>query len=347
MLLGLRLEMGKIRVAINGYGTIGKRVAEAIGLQGDMVVEGVVKTKPDYGCEIIAQKGYPLYAATQESLDSFRKANIKAEGLAEELFRRCDVVVDCTPEGVGAKYRQTYESIGVKAIFQGGEKASVAEASFVAEVNYEKALNKRYVRVVSCNTTGLSRTLGYLDRSFGIARVRATIIRRAADPAETKKGPINALVPNPARFPSHHGPDVQTVLPHLEIVTGAVVAPTSLMHVHVVNAELKSDATVEDIVRSFSRSKRIRLVDAEKGFDSTAAIIEYARDLGRKRGDVPEVVVWRDSITLVGKEVFYMQAVHQESIVVPENVDAVRAVTGSVLEANRSISLTNQSLGLV
>lgn len=339
--------MSKLRVAVNGYGTIGKRVAEAIALQADMMVEGVVKTKPDYSCELIEQKGYSLYAASKESLDAFRKANIKVEGLAEELFKRCDIVVDCTPEGVGAKYRQTYESMGVRAIFQGGEKHTVAETSFVAEVNYEKAVNKRYVRVVSCNTTGLSRTIGYLDKSFGVSKVRATIIRRGADPSETKRGPINALIPNPAKFPSHHGPDVQTILPHIEIVTGAVVAPTTLMHLHVVNVELKQEASVEDVVKSFSRSKRIRLVDAEKGFDSTAAIIEYARDLGRKRGDVPEVVVWRDSIAVVGREVFYMQAVHQESIVVPENVDAVRAATGVVVEANKSISLTNQSLGLV
>lgn len=339
--------MGKVRVCINGYGTIGKRVAEAISLQGDMVVEGVVKTKPDYSCELIEQKGFPLYAASQESLEAFRKSKFKVEGLSEELFKRCDVVIDCTPEGVGAKYRQTYESIGVKAIFQGGEKHSLVDASFVAEVNYEKAVNKRYVRVVSCNTTGLSRTLGYLDRSFGVNKVRATIVRRGADPAETKKGPLNALVPNPAKFPSHHGPDVQTILPHIDIVTGAVVAPTTLMHMHVVNAELKTEATVDDIIKSFSHSKRIRLVDAERGFDSTAAIIEYARDLGRKRGDMPEVVVWRDSITVFGREVYYMQAVHQESIVVPENVDAVRAVTGLALEANKSITLTNQSLGLV
>ena len=37
-----------IKVGINGFGTIGKRVAEAITLQDDMTVVGVVKTKPTY-----------------------------------------------------------------------------------------------------------------------------------------------------------------------------------------------------------------------------------------------------------------------------------------------------------
>jgi glyceraldehyde-3-phosphate dehydrogenase (NAD(P)) len=339
--------MPKLRVCVNGYGTIGKRVADALSLQSDMIVEGVVKTKADQACQLIQEKGYPLYAASSESLELFRKANLKVEGVAEDLFRKCDVVIDCTPEGVGAKYKGVYEGLGVKAIFQGGEKHNLVDASFVAEVNYDKAVNKNYVRVVSCNTTGLSRTIGYLDRSFGVQRVRATIIRRGADPSETKKGPINALIPNPARFPSHHGPDVQTVLPHVEIVTGAVVSPTTLMHVHVVNAELKTEVSVDDVIGSLSKSKRIRLVEAERGLDSTAAIIEYARDMGRKRGDLPEVAVWRESISVIGREVYYMQAVHQESIVVPENIDAVRSVTGTVVEAAKSIDLTNKSLGLV
>ena len=37
-----------IKVGINGYGTIGKRVAEAVTLQDDMKIVGIVKTKPTY-----------------------------------------------------------------------------------------------------------------------------------------------------------------------------------------------------------------------------------------------------------------------------------------------------------
>lgn len=35
-------------VAINGYGTVGKRVADAIAQQDDMKVIGVSKTRPDF-----------------------------------------------------------------------------------------------------------------------------------------------------------------------------------------------------------------------------------------------------------------------------------------------------------
>ncbi len=38
------------------------------------------------------------------------------------------------------------------------------------------------------------------------------MVRRGADPGQVNKGPINSIVPNPPTVPSHHGPDVQTVM---------------------------------------------------------------------------------------------------------------------------------------
>ena len=62
------------RVAINGFGTIGKRVADAVSLQDDMKVAGVVKTKPSFEAKIALQKGYPLFAANDDSVKGFEKA---------------------------------------------------------------------------------------------------------------------------------------------------------------------------------------------------------------------------------------------------------------------------------
>ncbi|RLF70403.1 MAG: glyceraldehyde-3-phosphate dehydrogenase, partial [Thermoplasmata archaeon] len=36
----------KVKVGINGYGTIGKRVADAVAAQSDMEIVGVTKTRP-------------------------------------------------------------------------------------------------------------------------------------------------------------------------------------------------------------------------------------------------------------------------------------------------------------
>ncbi len=338
--------MGRIRVGINGYGTIGKRVADAIEAQQDMSVAGIVKIKPDYESSLITKKGQALFAANAEALTAMSAAGLRVNGTINDLLKSCDIIVDCTPEGTGAKNRLLYEKAGVKVIFQGGEKPSVAEVSFVAEVNYKSAIGKRFVRVVSCNTTALSRTIHAIDKDAGVAKARAVIIRRGADPNESKKGPINSLIPNPVKLPSHHAEDVRTVLPGLDIFTSAVIVPTTLMHVHAINLELKRNASAVEIEAALSKSARVRLIDASLGLDSTAAIIEYARDMKRPRNDVPEVAVWRDSISVRGNELDYLQAVHQESIVVPENVDAIRAMCETDITSEESIELTNKSLGL-
>ena len=331
-----------IRVAIVGYGTIGKRVARAVDKQRDMEVAGVVKTRPDFVAKL---SKYPVYTY-EDRIDAFEEAGIKVYGTVEELLEKADVIVDATPSRVGAKNKENlYKRFDKPVIFQGGEKASVADVSFNAEANYAEAVGKKYVRVVSCNTTGLIRSLYRLDKNIGIERVHAVLIRRAADPHEDKKGPINAIMPKPIRGLSHHAEDVRTVLKNLNITTMASVVPTTIMHVHAVRVKFSRETTEDEVIDALGESKRIAFVDGSLGFTSTAKIIEAARDLGRPRNDIFELIIRRDSISVSGREAFFRQAVHQEAIVVPENVDAIRAVSGFE-NAEESIKETNASLGL-
>lgn len=112
--------MAKAKIAVNGYGTIGKRVADAVRAQDDMEIIGVSKTKPNYEASVAHQKGYDIYAPT-ENLGAFEKAGTPAAGTIEEMLEKADLVVDCTPGGVGEKNKPIYEKAGVKAIWQGGE----------------------------------------------------------------------------------------------------------------------------------------------------------------------------------------------------------------------------------
>lgn len=333
-----------IKVAINGYGTIGKRVADAISCQKDMEVVGVTKTKPDFEAKLAVKKGYKLYAAIPERLKIFEDAGIKVEGTIEDLIEKADIVIDCSPNKVGAENKaKYYEKSGIKAIFQGGEKKDVAEVSFNALSNYDMAKGKKFVRVVSCNTTGLTRLLYLIKENFGIKKVRATMIRRVVDPKEDKKGLVNGIMPNPVKLPSHHGPDVQTVL-DVNITTTAFKVPTTLMHVHSINIELESDAKNEDVIAVLENEPRIMLVSEEEGFTSTTKVIEYAREC-RMRYDIFENVVWKDSISIVDGELYVTQAIHQEAIVVPENIDAIRAMF-ELAERDESMKITNESLGI-
>ncbi len=106
-----------------GYGTIGKRVADAVMRMDDMELIGVIKQTPDYEGEVAISKGIKLYTY-EDRISKFEKAGIKVAGTVNDLIKDVDVIIDATPDGVGAENRsRIYEPSGLRAIFQGGEEA--------------------------------------------------------------------------------------------------------------------------------------------------------------------------------------------------------------------------------
>ncbi|HOT93952.1 MAG TPA: type II glyceraldehyde-3-phosphate dehydrogenase [Methanoregulaceae archaeon] len=336
-----------IKVAVNGYGTIGKRVADAVACQPDMEIVGVSKTSMNADAYVAKARGYPLYIADLSKRADFEDAGVPVAGSVAEMITKADVVVDATPGGVGLKNRPMYEQHGVRAIYQGGEKHATAGFSFNSSVNYDEARGRQFVRVVSCNTTGLVRIINEVDRAFGVGKVRAVMVRRGGDPGDVKRGPIDAIVLDPVTLPSHHGPDVQSVLPHIEITTAAMIVPTTFMHMHAVQMTLKRPATREQVIELFRAHSRIGLVKGPSGIRSSAELKEYMQDIGRPRSDMWENGVFEESVSVVdGTELWLFQAIHQEADVVVENVDAIRAIASDV-PAAESIRMTEEALGFV
>jgi glyceraldehyde-3-phosphate dehydrogenase (NAD(P)) len=336
-----------IKVGINGFGTIGKRVAYAVHKQDDMEIIGVTNTKPSFEARFAIESGYKLYSVFPDKKKDFEEAGIPLNGVMDDLLEEADVIVDCTPSKVGAENKEKhYAPKKVKAIFQGGEKGHIADVSFNPLCNYKEAFGKDYVRVVSCNTTGLTTTLGALDDAFDIGKIRVMLIRRSADPGVSHKGPINAIIPDPIHVPSHHGPDVNTVMPHLNIITTAVKVPTTIMHMHSIMVELKQDVTEDQVREVLQKRPRVIFISTKDGIRSTAEIMEFSRNLNRPWSDLYEIAVWEDSISIKDNELYYFQAIHQESDVLPSNVDAIRAMFELEKDPMKSVEKTNKALGI-
>ena len=162
-----------VKVAINGYGTIGKRVADAVDAQDDMEIVGVTKTRPSFGCDLAVRKGYPLYCTydSEDKIAAFGPAGYDCKGGLSDLLSIADIVVDCSPGKVGAQNKDIYEKAGVRWIFQGGEKHAMTGMSYTSSGNHLENMNVRGTRVVSCNTTGLSRTLVPLLHALSLIHI--------------------------------------------------------------------------------------------------------------------------------------------------------------------------------
>lgn len=337
----------KARVGVNGYGVIGKRVADAVAAQDDMELVGIADVTTDYRLRVAAVRDLAIYASVADRRPAMEAAGIPVAGTLDDLLGRVDIVVDCTPKRIGAGNKPRYEQAGVRAIFQGGEKHELAGLSFVAQVNYASAIERRFARVVSCNTTALCRVLHALHRRGWVKRARAVLLRRGTDPWESHAaGMINTVVPE-TKVPSHQGPDAQTVLEGLDIVTMAGSGPFNLSHVHFAMVETTGPVTVTELRQALAEEPRVAFVRAADGLVGLNSVIELMRDLGRPRADMWEVAVWEDSLASDGREVYLTFQVHNEAITIPESVDAIRAMTGLERDAARSIEKTNRSLGIV
>lgn len=337
----------KIKVAVNGYGVIGKRVADAVRRQPDMELTGVADVGADFRVKTAQTLGLSVFSSAEDKGDSMRAAGIKIAGTLDDLLRDAGVVIDCTPKGIAAKNLSRYRDARVKAIFQGGEKHELTGHSFVAQANYASALNRDTTRVVSCNTTSVVRTLSALKNARLLKKARGVLIRRATDPWEADhSGIMNTLVPE-EHVPSHQAPDARTVIPDLDVETMAAKAAHTQYHVHFWCVEMTRAASRDEVLAAFQNSPRIAFVEIAEGIVAPNRTQELMRDLGRPRGDLWEVALWSDSLAVKGNEVFYTYQVDNQAIVIPETIDAIRALTASEENADTSIQMTDKALGIL
>jgi glyceraldehyde-3-phosphate dehydrogenase (NAD(P)) len=338
--------MKKAKVAVNGYGVIGKRVADAVSLQDDMELIGVCDIITDWRIKIAVKNGYSVFAFNDEFRRKMSEAGIPVHGALSDLITKADIIVDCTPKNIAAKNIEKYRGANLKFIVKGGEKHETAGHSFSAENNYETAVGLQGTRVVSCNTTSIVRTLTALKQAGLLKKARGTLLRRATDPWESHlDGIMNTLVPE-KEIPSHQGPDAQTVDLELDVITAAVKVPETLSHLHYWNIELTRQASKEEVIEAFRSSTRIALINYREGLSANNTIKELMLAMNRPYGDMYEVALWQDMLKVEGRELFYAYVVDNQAIVIPETIDAIRALTGIEKNPRFSVLKTNKSLGI-
>jgi glyceraldehyde-3-phosphate dehydrogenase (NAD(P)) len=338
--------MSKIKVGVAGYGVIGQRLADGVALQGDMELVGVADVAPTLAVLSLKEKGMPyrLFCAVPDKKKDLEDRGIPVAGNMEELVDAVDVMLDATTGGVGMKNKQLYKAMKTKAIFQGGEKNDVADVFFHGYANYEKGVGKDYLKLTSCNTTGLIRAVDSIDRAVGVDKVAITIIRRVADPGDTHRGLVDTLMVD--KVPNHQCVDLMLIMPHID-ATGFLVH-TPVTHGHIINLVVtpKKDFNCEDAVKEFEKHPRIRVVSMEDGFNSNTAFFRYARDLGRPRGDMYEIGVWRECMGMSKKDIMFAINIPQESVVIPETMDGIRAVMEIQTDRLEAVAATNKYLGM-
>ena len=304
------------RVFVNGYGSIGSRIAAFVSDDPQVELVGVGKHSPGPAVARAAARGLRVFAPASR-ISGFEGAS----GTIEEALDSSDIVIDASPAGSGYRNKTgLYAPRGIKAIYQGGESvsgpAAVSDLLFNSRANYGEAVGKSHVMQGSCNVTGMGRMLGPLREKYGarLARFDVTLVRRWADIEQ------DAEVPDTVEMTQdpHHGSDAKRYLgSDAPLHVRAIKVPTRQMHLHILDVRFRGEAPPpEEVHGALSGELGVALLWTAKG---TAQVRSCASQMGFGFSDTNMIHVHANMTRTVGDTVHMMYSDDQTGIVIPEN----------------------------
>ena len=307
------------KVFVNGYGSIGSRVAKFIKDDPDIQIIGVGKYSPDKKVQSAIDNGFSVYVP-KNKIDDFKEYEIA--GSIESALDDCDLVIDASPSGLGyLNKKNIYEPKDIMVIYQRGETIfgdnAVSDLLFNSRANYADAFGKKHVMQGSCNVTGMGRVLSPLREKYSqsLERIDVTLVRRSADLEQTDKEVIDTI--EMAEKP-HHGDDVKSYLgKDAPLFVRAIKIPTRQMHLHIMDIRFKTNApTPNEIHQLFKDEYGVSILWAAKG---TKDIRDFAENSKFNFKDTNMIHIHANMTQSIGDTVQLFYSDDQTGIVIPEN----------------------------
>jgi glyceraldehyde-3-phosphate dehydrogenase (NAD(P)) len=135
-------------------------------------------------------------------------------------------------------------------------------------------------------------------------------------------------------------------MPHIDAMGFIITVPTTHGHVIAMHVTLKKEITTQDAIQALREGRRIRIFRMQDGFLSNTHIFDYLRDVGAYRADMYEVGIWEETVLAKGRDLYWIHNIPQEAIVIPENIDAIRAAMEMQSEKWQAIDTTDSFLGI-
>jgi len=308
-----------VRVFINGYGNIGRRLASAFSHDKEIQFVGIGKYSIDSKVDEAFSKKFPVYVP-DEKVPEFKEKGYDISGTISDAINKSDLVLDAAKDGLGYSNKVNfYIPLNKPAIFQGGEdrtgEKKVADIIHNSRVNFDKVTNQKYVIQGSCNVSGMGRIMQPMIEKFGdkIQRYDVTLIRRWAD-LEDKKEVKDTIEwdKNP-----HHQDDVKSFLPSVKLYVEAYKVPSRMMHLHQMTIRFKDKVPYFDSMSEIYKEEFGVAVLARA--NGTADIRLKARELGFEHDDTNMVHIHEETMRKSEDTLKILYSDDQTGIVIPEN----------------------------
>jgi len=286
---GLYERGGDLVIHIVGTGTIGEPL---IGLLCD--------TREDLGIDEITfykhtpalidrpmVKGLITRGANlcvhAERVKDFQNLGLEPTYVSEEAIKRANVVVDCTPKGIGLQNKERYYDRyrdRVKGFLAQGSEFGFGKMYAVGINDEAVTPEDQFIHIVSCNTHNIAvviKTLGVNHVKEG----RFVCIRRANDISENKKFiPAPEVGEHNGEMGTHQAVDVyhlyKTLGIELNVFSSALKINTQYMHCIWFDVKLSRKITLEEVIEKFIENPRVAVTNKT----SSSLVFSFGRDHG-------------------------------------------------------------------
>jgi glyceraldehyde 3-phosphate dehydrogenase len=314
----------KLRLAINGFGRIG-RAAFKIALEKNDIEVVALNDLTDTKTLAHLLK-YDTVYNTYEKDVSFNTDSIIVDGkkykvLAEKdpallpwKAMKVDVVIESTGRFVEKEKASAHLAAGAKRVVISAPAKGGGVATFVMGVNDDKLAEQKIISNASCTTNSIAPVMAVLQEQFGIQKAMMTTVHSYTADQNLVDGPHKDLRRARAAaqniVPTTTGAAVATTetIPELKgLFDGlAIRVPTALVSISDITAVLKKKTTRQEINQAFKAAAATPrfmgildvtdepLVSSDFIGDPHATIV----DLGLTKvidGDLAKVVAWYDN----------------------------------------------------
>lgn len=307
------------KIFVNGYGSIGSRIASFIADDPEVTLIGVGKYSADKRVDVANSRGFDVYVPEDRTEKFVGK---KIAGTIRQAVRESDLVIDASPSGMGYENKKNlYDSEECRVIYQGGETIqgdnSVSQTLFNSRTNYDSALNADHVMQGSCNVTGMGRVLKPIQEKYNefIKRFDVTLVRRWADLEQTEKEIPDTIewTVNP-----HHQDDVKaTINQDIPLFLRAIKVPTRQMHLHIMDIRFQNiTPKFDEFLDIFKDEYGVAVLWTANG---TRDVREYAQSMKFSFSDTNMIHIHANMLSCAQDTLQLMYSDDQTGIVIPEN----------------------------
>ncbi len=228
-------------------------------------------------------------AVDEDRVKAFEDLGLSPSMVHREALDKADVVVDCTPSGVGIsnknEFYQNYLETTKGFIAQGSEFGFGKMYARGINDSALEAGQDRFLQVVSCNTHNLCalvQSVALVDGEDNLEEARFLCIRRSNDISQ-----VGGFVPSPdvgkhgdPVFGTHHARDAYHLFRtrglDLNLFSSAIKTNTQYMHCIYFNLNLKRAVTLEEVQERLRADTKICLTRKQ----SACEVFSFGRDHG-------------------------------------------------------------------